>query len=130
MEIKVNLEKVKSSKEWVKLTPKKTKEFKEILKVLSRYYNALTSTKSKGQIFRDNLSVAESGSIYLKKFGNYEYQIFAMLGEEYDTWIHMDGIAEEREEVTKKGITEHPVFKITCVGDLYNKKKQPKEKVA
>lgn len=127
----VNLEEVESSKEWVKLTPKKVVEFKGILKVLGKYYNAISSdaTKSKGQIFRDNLSVAEGGSIYLKKFGNYEYLVFAKIGEEHDTWIHMDGISEEREQFTAKGIKEHPVFNITCVGDLYGNE-QPNREVA
>jgi hypothetical protein len=122
-----SLEEVKNNKEWVKLNPKKLGQFKEILGVLARYYGVFSPEKSKCQLFREKFSTAKGGQVYLRKFGGYEYLVFAKLGEEQETWVHVDGIAEERQTLEARGITDHPVFKITCMVDLYGEKKSKKQ---
>ena len=65
---------------------------------------------------------------FVKKFGNYEYLIYSEIKENgekvrSDTWIHIDGIGEERDLFTSKDILTHPVHNILCMRDLYKDSK-------
>jgi len=112
---------------WKELTERKA-DFQHILRVLNRYYENRETSKQLGQshLFRKRLTEESESNIqiFIKKFGNYEYLIHAELQStkqslEKDTWIHIDGISEEREQLQKEGITEHPLFSILGIGDLY-----------
>ena len=64
--------------------------------------------------------------IFLKKFGVYEFLIvveitqptqeelslFPLSTKKMDSWIHIDGVSQERVYMKEKGRLEHPVFKI------------------
>jgi len=86
MDKNLTLDEVKNNKEWVKLSNEKLESFKEILRVLVRYYSALSSDKdkSKSTLFREKLSTAKKGEVYIKKImenndlkNGYAYLIFA-----------------------------------------------------
>lgn len=125
MNLKANAKK-KPIKEWKELKTNKT-EFQKIVSVLNRFYNQNPeySPKSESQVFREEFAVAnqENVRIYLQKFGKYEYLVAAEIStgneNKKETWIHIDGIQQEREEFKKKGEKDHPVFHLTCLTDLY-----------
>lgn len=58
---------------------------------------------------------------FFQKLGPFEYQVACRVlpEEQVETWIHIDGIAEERERLKQIGNTEHPVFSLVCLGDLF-----------
>jgi hypothetical protein len=98
-------------------------ELQKIIRVLNRYYNSFNKEKSVSQSFRELVeqSKPENLKVEVRKFGNYEYLISAeIVNRGKDSWIHMDGISEERKTFIAKGITEHPVFKIVCLEDIFN----------
>ena len=98
-------------------------ELQKIIKILNRYYNSFNKEKSVSQSFRELVeqSQPENLKIEVRKFGNYEYLISAeILHRGKDSWIHMDGISEERKTFIEKGITDHPVFKIVSLGDIFD----------
>ncbi|MCZ8239180.1 MAG: hypothetical protein O9346_14460 [Leptospiraceae bacterium] len=112
---------------WKELVERKS-DFQHILRVLNRYYENRESSAQLGQshFFRKRLTEESENNfkIFIKKFGNYEYLIHAEIhaakqSMEKETWIHIDGISEEREQLEKQGITEHPLFSIIGVGDLF-----------
>lgn len=116
----------KKEKAWREITEQK-KEFQGILKVLNRFYDAVAEGRQNdSHKFRKSLETekAEKVRIFLKKFGRYEFLVYAEItdtetGNRSDSWIHIDGIAEEREQLRKRGNKEHPVFSISCLTDLY-----------
>lgn len=111
--------------EWKKLPSKKVEGFKKIVEVLNKYYARFgSSEKTEGQIFRESFVSEKGGTVFLKKAGAYEYVVYAktVKGNEA-TWLHVCGISQERDELLKQGVTNHPVFGIECVGDLWGKKK-------
>ncbi|HNN05766.1 MAG TPA: hypothetical protein PKN56_19560 [Leptospiraceae bacterium] len=118
----------KKSKVWREITEQKT-EFQGILKVLNRFYEAVAEDrKNDSHRFRKSLEKenTEKFRIFLRKFGKYEFLVYAEIrdtetGSRSDSWIHIDGIAEEREQLRKKGNHDHPVFSISCLTDLYLK---------
>ncbi|MCW7494585.1 hypothetical protein ND861_18010 [Leptospira sp. 2 VSF19] len=107
---------------WRELVTKKD-EFLHILRILNHYYEMRGETKSKQFAFRSHLanSPPESVQIFFSRLGPFEYQVACRIlpKEEIETWIHIDGIAEERERLKQIGNTEHPVFSLVCLGDLF-----------
>ncbi|MCG6140564.1 hypothetical protein EHR01_09800 [Leptospira mtsangambouensis] len=107
---------------WRELVTKK-EEFLHILRILNHYYEMRGETKSKQYAFRRHLadSSPESVQIFFSKLGPFEYQVACRVlpEEQVETWIHIDGIAEERERLKQIGNTEHPVFSLVCLGDLF-----------
>ena len=118
--------KKKNSKAWREIKEHKN-EFQNILKVLNSFYDAIAEEKENdSQRFRKSLEKenTEKFRIFLKKFGRYEFLVYAEIsdterGSRSDSWIHIDGIAEEREQMRKRGNDDHPVFSIKCLTDLY-----------
>jgi hypothetical protein len=98
-------------------------ELQKIVKALNRYYNSFNKEKSVSQSFRELVeqSQPENLKIEVRKFGSYEYLINAeILHRGKDSWIHMDGISQERDELRKREILNHPVFKIVSLGDIFD----------
>lgn len=66
----------------------------------------------------------ESFRVYLKRFGNYEYLVTAEIIEgnssRMDSWIHVDGIKQERDELLSQGNLSHPVHAVISLSDLYS----------
>ncbi len=114
-----------ASKGTAKELKTKKEEFQKILSVLNRYYHNSKENLTDSQIFREKVALVgqENLRIFLKKFGKYEFFITAKILEQekwiQDSWIHVDGIQEERDQLKRKGLLNHPVFSITCVSDLY-----------
>lgn len=116
--------------EWKILTREGTLEFQNILRILNRYYDAFNASKEKSatQKFREDVSLLPDSKveIYTKKFGKYEYLMYCEVVEDgersrSDTWIHIDGIAEERDVLHEKTIESHPVYNIVCMRDIFEK---------
>lgn len=108
------------------LTETQIVEFQKILGVLNRYYNTFSSKepKSNSVLFREKLekTIPSEAIVSLSKINKYDYHIKASIGEENVEWVHIDGIQEERDQLAEKNITEHPVYNITCLTDLYTDK--------
>lgn len=114
--------------EWKKISPSGILEFQNILRILNRYYDAFSQDKNKSdtQKFREEISYLPGINLecYVKKFGKYEYLVYCEIRENLervksDTWIHIDGIAEERDLLKEKDIINHPVNNIYCMKDIY-----------
>lgn len=107
---------------WRELITKK-EEFLHILRILNHYYEMRGETKSKQFGFRQKLADSDPKhvQIFFAKLGTYEYQVSCRIlpSDDLETWIHIDGIAEERERLTQIGNTDHPVFSLVCLGDLF-----------
>ena len=111
---------------WFELMQEK-KEFKKIVSILNRFYNLQSSANhpTPAHIFREEVVLADVDKlrIFLKKFGSFEFlvvvEIATELGKKMDSWIHIDGIAQERLIMKEKGKLDHPVFKIISLDDLY-----------
>lgn len=114
---------------WKKVGSKQVEDFQKILKVLVRFYDAVLSEreeKNQSHEFRKALSQmtdTKKVEIYLRKFGKYEYLVYADMNGETESWIHVDGIAEEREQLKGK---DHPVHTIVCMSDIYKKARASK----
>jgi hypothetical protein len=108
--------------EWKNVSEEGVKEFQKILDVLNRYYSQL-GKKSETQSYREMVANASPDEVKLslKKFGEFEYLIKCEVGEKSDSWIHIDGIAEERKEMASRNNWDHPVFNIVCLSDIYSK---------
>lgn len=109
--------------DWKELTSRKD-EFLHILRILNHYYEMRGQTRNDLYSFRQKLveSPPDSITIYLAKIGPYEYFVRGSLERNFEaseSWIHIDGIAEERDKFRDLGNLEHPVFSITCLGDLF-----------
>ena len=94
------------------------KEFQAIIHILNRYYSLNNGVKNE---FREKLvlSNSENFSVKLKAMAGNSFSVLVELNNVLETWIHLDGIVEERKTMTEKGNLEHPVFKIVCLTDLY-----------
>ena len=94
------------------------KEFQAIIHILNRYYSLNNGVKNE---FREKLVLAnsESFTVKLKAMAGNSFSVLVELDNALETWIHLDGIVEERETMTEKGNLDHPVFKIVCLTDLY-----------
>ncbi len=111
---------------WLELVEKKG-DFLRILEVMNRYYKSNMSENypSESSRFRENLlnTPPENFKIFIKRFGNFEYFIAAELsmkeGTRFDSWIHIDGIEEEKKELKQRKINDHPIFEIISLTDLF-----------
>ncbi len=121
--------------EWREIVKGSKPNFIRIVQTLNRYYSQVDqgSLEDKGFQFRKALTELpeDAFSIFLKRFGKYEYLVHAKLSPKRikkqdnplqmkeDTWIHIDGIQEERDYFKKKGIEDHPVFLIEAMTDIF-----------
>jgi hypothetical protein len=108
-------------------------EFQKIVSVLNRYYALSNHAKSPAIEFRERLVLTSPTDleIEIKKMGNHEFYVSAKILSEgkIENWLHIDGILQERETMTERGNLNHPVFKITCLSDLYENAEIVKDKV-
>ena len=126
-ELAKNVKERKNEASWKELVKMEAKvAFKNIIHVIDRYYSLnSTGALSEAQLFRKAIVATpeESFRVFLKKFGTYEFLLVVELtieGEKkMDSWIHIDGIAQERIILKEKGVEKHPVFNITSLCDLY-----------
>ena len=127
--------KAKSKSAWFELVERK-EDFKHIVHILNRYYDLHSPVNhpSPAHLFRQDIVSCdlEELHIYLKKFGSFEFLVVVEIGSEeskrMDSWIHIDGIAQERIFMKEKGKLEHPVFKITSLDDLFQSHTKEVEK--
>lgn len=121
-----NKKRAKDKSTWFELTDKK-EDFKHMVHILNRYYdlNPSTSHPSEAHLFRIEIvnSPTDNLRIFLKKFGSFEFLVVVEIssdsGKKMDSWIHIDGISQERIILTEKGKLEHPVFRIKSLDDLF-----------
>lgn len=108
------------------LLQKNIGDFKQILRILNHFYSGIREKISETEMFREEIihTKEENLEIFLKKFGDYEYLVAVKIQEEensrMDSWIHIDGVLQEREFMKEIGNLNHPVFSIPCISDLYN----------
>lgn len=113
--------------------------------------NPSMSHPTPAHIFRQEIVASENKDlrIFLKQFGKYEFLIVVEISfqskeksicsisedtqlfkenlfpeqkKKMDSWIHVDGVSQERIIMKEKGIHEHPVFNITSLQDILLKK--------
>ncbi|MDZ4726008.1 MAG: hypothetical protein SH817_07615 [Leptospira sp.] len=109
--------------EWKELVERKD-EFLHILRILNHYYESGAKIKNPLYQFRKDLVELPPKSIriFLASIGKFEYFVQASKTpdlENRESWVHIDGISEERMRLRELGNLDHPVFSITCLGDLY-----------
>ena len=94
------------------------KEFQAIIHIVNKYYALNNGVKNE---FREKLVLAnsESFTVKLKLMAGNTFSVLVELNNVLETWVHIDGIVEERKIMTEKGNLDHPVFKIVCLSDLY-----------
>ena len=94
------------------------KEFQKIIHILNRYYSLNNGAKNE---FREKLVLSNSQSftVKLKSMEGNAFSVLVEMDNVLETWIHLDGIVEERKIMTEKANLDHPVFKIVCLTDLY-----------
>lgn len=116
---------------WYELLEQK-EEFQNLVHILNRYYDLNPPTIiSSAMLFRKQIVEAkpENLRIFLKRFGSYEFlavvEITLEEGKKVDSWIHIDGIMQERKICTERGNTTHPVFGITSLTDIFEKSAKP-----
>jgi len=102
---------------WKTIPQEHLVRFIRILNVLNRYYESQEGKKIYGLEFRKKIVESNHAdlSVYLKQFGEYEFMVHAKLLDEHGSWIHIDGIAEERKQVGPN----HPIFEIDCLSDIF-----------
>ena len=97
-------------------------EFLNIVRILNRFYGENSEFADKGHAFRVEFAKqpVSNVDIKMKRFGEYEYLITAIIISENktETWIHVDGIAEERKQLP----SSHPVHEIICLQDIFEGK--------
>ena len=94
------------------------KEFQAIIHIVNKYYALNNGVKNE---FREKLVLAnsESFTVKIKSLMGNSFSVLVELNNVLETWVHIDGIVEERKIMTEKGNLDHPVFKIVCLSDLY-----------
>ncbi|TGK18080.1 hypothetical protein EHO61_11545 [Leptospira fluminis] len=119
------IEDLTEDSEWRKLN-KDTLGFFRIVRTLNRYYDSIRQPENIDPTsFRKRLvdTVPEKTEIFFKKFGSYEYLVFARIfsrgKSESDSWIHIDGIRQEQDDMRERAVPDHPVFSIRCLSDIY-----------
>ncbi|TGM09717.1 hypothetical protein EHQ76_01530 [Leptospira barantonii] len=108
--------------EWMKLISKK-EEFCRIVSTLNRFYipRIPFSKLNEGQRMRLRLgeNPVKDFEVFFKKNREYEFFVFLKMEGRFESWIHLDGIQKERDRFLKEGKTDHDIFKLICISDLY-----------
>lgn len=106
----------------MKLISKK-EEFCRIVSTLNRFYipRIPFSKLNEGQRMRLRLgeNPVKDFEVFFKKNREYEFFVFLKMEGRFESWIHLDGIQKERDRFLKEGKTDHDIFKLICVSDLY-----------
>ncbi|MDI7218764.1 hypothetical protein QMN07_14780 [Leptospira santarosai] len=126
--------KSKDNKEdWKELNPEGVTQFKSILSSIERYQSLTLrseTTKDSPRDFKRDLLKAKECRIYVKETEDkHVFQIYAEILEKTkvirEEFIFIDGIAEARDVFERDGnMTNHPVFNILCLSDLYKDNKK------
>lgn len=109
---------------WKTIPQEHLGRFIRILNVLNRYYELQKDKKIDGLGFRKKIveSNGESLNVYLKQFEEYSFMVHVKLLDEQGSWIHIDGIAEERKQIEIFSFLtspNHPIFEIDCLSDIF-----------
>lgn len=101
--------------------------YMQILKVLQQYYTmhliGIQSTcfQFRNVFLKELHDQIDNCVIQLRRINQFEFLIIAILPNgDSNSWIHIDGIQQEREDYLKKGVKSNPVFEICCLTDLWN----------
>lgn len=102
---------------WKTIPQEHLGRFIRILNVVNRYDESRDGQKINGLKFRKKIveSNGDGLNVYLKQFEEYSFMVHAKLLGEQNSWIHIDGIAEERKQVGPN----HPIFEIDCLSDIF-----------
>ncbi|MCR1795585.1 hypothetical protein [Leptospira sp. id769339] len=118
--------------EWLQINSEGIEIFNKILRSLIAFYRLAqgsSNTSNEAWKFKVRLVESDNTIVCLKRFGDYEYFIFGkILGsnkEDYNSWIHIDGIQIERTKLQSDGITKHEAFEILSMTDIYLKYCEP-----
>jgi hypothetical protein len=98
---------------------KNKEEFIKMTNVLNKFYSLHKETedlKVRKELCKEPL---KSLTIKVNHIRNYEFMVTMKSKNVESTWIHVDGIMEERDSLKEKGFLDHPVFNIICLTDLY-----------
>ncbi|TGL50821.1 hypothetical protein EHQ61_08600 [Leptospira wolffii] len=122
----------KQNQDWFLINKEGIRIFNGILRSLIAFRKMIhgnIQTEDETWIFKIRLVESIDPLIAIKKFGDYEYLIFAKIKsskpKDYHSWIHIDGIQMERIEKEKSGITRHAVFDILNMTDIYTNHCEP-----
>ncbi|MEI7014644.1 LIC_13246 family protein [Leptospira licerasiae] len=113
---------------WFQINEEGIKIFNEILRSLIAFHEMIhgsTKVLDETWVFKKRLVESANPLVAIKKFGDYEYLVFAKIKDKYNSWIHIDGIQMERIELEKIGTLKHDVFNILNMTDIYIKHCEP-----
>ncbi|EMK01225.1 MULTISPECIES: hypothetical protein [unclassified Leptospira] len=117
---------------WLQINEDGLKIFNDILRSLIAFHEMIhgnIQAVDKTWIFKVRLVESNNPLVVIKKFGDYEYLVFAKIKssnpKDYNSWIHIDGIQMERMELEKSEITKHEVFEILNMTDIYRMHCEP-----
>jgi hypothetical protein len=100
-------------------------EMPEFIRMMKVLHSQETNKKSTGYKFRENM-LKEQTDLYVfltpikDQFNKYAYMVEVYDCGMYDHWKHEDGIMQEKDELKKNGVKEHPVLNIVSLTDIYN----------
>ncbi|AXR59813.1 LIC_13246 family protein [Leptospira mayottensis] len=107
---------------WMKLISRKN-NFRKIVSTLNDFYipKIPFSKLAEGQKMRIRLAQkkVKKFEVFLKKVSGYEFIIFLQIENQFESWIHVDGIQEEKDRFLKEGKNDHPIFEHISISDLY-----------
>ncbi|WP_061218556.1 LIC_13246 family protein [Leptospira weilii] len=113
---------------WKELSKEGITQFKTILSAIDRYQNLTLQSEStigSPSDFKRDLLKAKECRIYVKATEDkHVFQIYAEIIEgdnvRRSEFVFIDGIQEARDVFERDGnMTNHPVFNIRCLSDLY-----------
>ncbi|PJZ77428.1 LIC_13246 family protein [Leptospira neocaledonica] len=120
--------KINEKHEWLQINEEGLTIFKDILSSLIAFHEMLhgkIQSSEENWIFKLRVVESDSPVIAIKRFGDYEYLVFAKIKDKYNSWIHIDGIQMERLELERTGVLNHDVFNILNMTDIYTKHCDP-----
>ncbi len=98
-------------------------DFRKIVSTLNNFYipKIPFSKLAEGQKMRIRLAQkkVKKFEAFLKKISDYEFIIFLQIENQFEPWIHLDGIREEKDRFLKEGKDDHPIFEHISISDLY-----------
>jgi len=116
----------------VRLVGESKEQFQHIVKVLCNYYSLHSAKKeqqTKSFLFRKQVSEINLNelTVNIKRLSDFEYLITCKIKgiKEPESWIHVDGIEQERFELMNKGVTDSPIFNVISMTDIYRKSSIP-----